>query len=136
MVTARRTTARTMMTTARTTTMMAATTTEVAVAVAVARLVGRLVGWQGQWPWHGWWLCSLPLVAWRLHTVGIVQIYLGINLYWYKFYLACLDMLNRIYSFCIYSGFILCLFWCKSRYKPFIPFLVVTQCKIHEFIYL
>ncbi len=96
-----------------------------AVAVAVARLVGRLVGWQGQW--RGWRLCSLPLVAWRLHTVGIVQIRLGINLFWYKFYLACPDMPNRIYSICTYSRFILCLFWYKIRYKPFIPILEVTQ---------
>jgi hypothetical protein len=51
--------------------------------------VGRLVGWQGQW--HGWWLCSLPLIAWRLHTVGIAQIHLGINLFRSKFYLGCPD---------------------------------------------
>jgi hypothetical protein len=89
--------------------------------------VGRSVGWRGQWPWHGWWLCSSPLVAWHLHTVGIVQICLGINLFWYKFYSACLDMPNRIYSIRIYSGFILCLFWYKIGYKLFIPILVVTQ---------
>jgi hypothetical protein len=35
-------------------------------------------------------------------TVGIVQIRLGINLFWYKFYLACPDMPNRIYSIRIY----------------------------------
>jgi hypothetical protein len=116
--------ARTTATTARTTTMMAATTT--AVAVAVARSVGRLVGWRSQW--RGWWLCFLPLVAWRLHTVGIVQVHLGINLFWYKFYSACPDMPNRIYSIRIYSGFILCLFWYKSESKPFIPILVTTQC--------
>jgi hypothetical protein len=34
----------------------------------------------------------LPLVAWCLHTIGIVQIHLGINLFWYKFYSACPDM--------------------------------------------
>ncbi len=107
-------------------TKLAATTT--AVAVVVARLVGRSVGWQGQW--HGWWLCSLPLVAWRLHTVGIVQIRLGINLFWYIFYLACPDMPNRIYFIRIYSGFVLCLFWYKSGSKLFIPILVVTHCLI------
>jgi hypothetical protein len=111
------------------TTMMAATTTAVAVAVVVARLVGRSVGWQGQW--RGWWLCSLPLVAWRLHTVGNVQIHLGINLFWYKFYLACPDMPNRIYSICRYSWFILCLFVYKFRYKLFITILVT----IHLIIY-
>ena len=59
------------MTMARTTKMMAATVT--AVAVVVARSVGRLVGWQGLW--RGW---GLRLVAWRLHTVGIVQTCFGI----------------------------------------------------------
>ncbi len=78
--------------------------------VAVVRSVGRLVGWRGQWTWRGWWLCSSPLVAWCLHTVGIVQICLGINLFWYKFYSAYPDMPNRIYSiriFRVYSMFIL-----------------------------
>jgi hypothetical protein len=28
--------------------------------------------------------CSLPLVAWSLHTLGIIQICLGINLSWSK----------------------------------------------------
>ncbi len=72
-------------------------------------------------------LCR-ALAAWCLHTVGIVEICLGINLFWYKFYSACLDMPNRIHSIRIYSEFILCLFWYKSGYKPFIPILVVTQC--------
>jgi hypothetical protein len=40
-------------------------------------------------------LCH-ALVVWRLHTVRIIQIYLGINLFWSKFYSACLDMPNRI----------------------------------------
>ncbi len=35
---------------------------------------------------------SLPLVAWRLHTAGIVKICLGINLFWSKFYPACLEL--------------------------------------------
>ncbi len=54
--------------------------------------------------------CSLPLVAWRLHKIGIIQICFRINLFWSKFYLACPNMPNRIYSFRIYSRFILCLF--------------------------
>jgi hypothetical protein len=45
----------------------------------------------------------------------------------YKFYSACPDMLNRIYSIRTCSRFILCLFWYKFRYKPFIPILEVTQ---------
>ena len=100
---------------------------EVALAVAVVRLVGMSVGWQGQWPWRGWWLCSLQLVAWLLHTVGIVQICLGINFFRYKFYLACPDMPNRIYSIRTYSRFILYLFVYKFRYKPFIAILVATR---------
>jgi hypothetical protein len=71
--------------------------------------------------------CSSLLVAWRLHTIGIVQICLGINLLWSKFYLACLDMPKRIHSICIYSRFILCLFWSKSGSKPFRLILVATQ---------
>jgi hypothetical protein len=42
--------------------------------------------------------CSLPLVAWCLHTVGIVQIHLGINLFWSKFYSGCLINPNKFYS--------------------------------------
>ncbi len=57
--------------------MMVATAT--VVTVVVARLVGRLVGWRGLW--RGW---GLWLVAWRLHTVGIVQTCFGINLLWSK----------------------------------------------------
>jgi hypothetical protein len=75
--------------------MMAAMTTAVVVAVAVATLVGRSVGWQGQW--RGWWLYSLLLVAWHLHTVGIAQICLGINLFWSKFYSGCLDTPHKFY---------------------------------------
>jgi hypothetical protein len=30
--------------------------------------------------------CSSPSVAWHLHTVRIIQICLGINLFWSKFY--------------------------------------------------
>ncbi len=71
--------------------------------------------------------CSSMLIAWRLHTIGIIQICLGINLFWSKFYLAYPDMLNRIYSISIYSRFILCLFGSKSGSKPFRPILVVTQ---------
>ncbi len=59
----------------------------VAVAVAVATSVGRLVGWQGQW--RGW--------AWRLHTVGIAQIHLGINLFRSKFYLGCPDTPHKFF---------------------------------------
>ncbi len=51
------------------------------------------------------------LVVWHLHTVGIIQICFGINLFWSKFYLACPDMPNRIYSICIYSRFILHMFF-------------------------
>jgi hypothetical protein len=71
--------------------------------------------------------CSLRLVAWQLHTLGIIQICLGINSFWSKFYLACPDMRNRIYSICNYSRFILCLFWSKSGSKSFRPILAVTQ---------
>jgi hypothetical protein len=71
--------------------------------------------------------CSLSLVAWCLHTIGIIQICLGINLFWYKFHLACLDMPNRIYSNCIYSRFIPSLFWSKSGSKLFRPILAVTH---------
>ncbi len=39
-------------------------------------------------------LCH-ALVVLRLHTVGIIQICVGI-LFWSKFYLACPDMLNKI----------------------------------------
>jgi hypothetical protein len=77
MTTERTMTARTSARMARTTTMMVATAT--AVAVVVARLVGWSVGWQGLW--HGW---GLWLVAWRLHTVGIVQTCFGIDLLWSK----------------------------------------------------
>ncbi len=48
-----------------------------------------------------------PLVAWCLLTLGIIQIFLGINLCWYEFYSGCLDTLNRIY-FILYSDE---LFW-------------------------
>ncbi len=51
----------------------------------------------------------------------------GNNLFWYKFYSACPDMPNRIYSIHTYSRFILCLFWYKFRYTPFIPILAVTH---------
>jgi hypothetical protein len=67
------------------------------------------------------------LVVWHLHTVGIIQICFGINLFWSKFYLAYLDMPNSIYSICTYSRFILCLFWSKSGSNPFRPILAVTQ---------
>ncbi len=79
---------------------------------------------------------SSPLVAWRLHTVGIIQICLGINLFWSKFYSACPDMPNRIYSIRIYSRFILCLFWSKSGSKPFRPISAVTQCLLRKKISL
>jgi hypothetical protein len=58
-----------------------------------------LVGWRGQW--HGWWLCSLPLVAWRLHTVGIAQIHMGINLFWSKLYSGCPDTPDK-FNFILY----------------------------------
>jgi hypothetical protein len=70
---------------------------------------------------------SLLLVARCLHNVGIMHIYLGMTLFWSKFYLACPDMLNRIYSIRIYSRFIPSLFWSKSGSKPFRPILAVTQ---------
>jgi hypothetical protein len=50
-------------------------------------------------------LCH-ALVVWRLHTLLIIQICFGINLFWSKFYSACPDMPNRIYSIRIYSRFI------------------------------
>jgi hypothetical protein len=71
--------------------------------------------------------CSSPLIAWCLHAIGIIQICLGINLFWPKFYLALPDMPNRIYSIHICSRFILCLFWSKSESKPFRPISVVTH---------
>jgi hypothetical protein len=72
-------------------------------------------------------LCSLPLAACHSHTLGIVQICLGINLFWYKFYSACPDMPNRINSIRRYSRSILCLFMYKFRYKLFIAILVTSQ---------
>ncbi len=45
----------------------------------------------------GGYLCSLPLVAWCLHTVGIAQIRLGINLFQSKFYSGCPDTPHKFY---------------------------------------
>jgi hypothetical protein len=78
------------------------------VGVGVETWVGRLVGWQGQW--RDWWLCSLPLVAWHLHTIGIAQIHLRINLFRSKFYSGCPDTPHKFYFISyldrIYTGFI------------------------------
>ncbi len=71
--------------------------------------------------------CSLSLVAWHLHTIGIIQICLGIKLFRSKFYSACPDMPNKIYSIPIYSRLIPGFFWSKSGFKPFRPILAVTH---------
>jgi hypothetical protein len=42
------------------------------------------------------WLVA-PLVAWHLHTVGITQIHLGINLFRSKFYSGCPDIPHKFY---------------------------------------
>jgi hypothetical protein len=40
---------------------------------------------------------AVGCLAFTYNTVGILQIHLEINLFWYKFYSACPDMPNRIY---------------------------------------
>ncbi len=119
MATATRTmTARVTATMARTTTMKAATVTAVAATFLPAAAMVMLVG-----------CCSLPLVAWHLHTLGIIPICLGMNLFWSKFYSGCQcqDTPNRIHSNHIYSRFIPGLFWCKFGCKLFRTFLAVTH---------
>ncbi len=133
---ARTTTARTTATTARTTTTTVATAAAVAAAFlpAAAKVDsgGSAIsagGGQGNIRLVA--VLHSALVVLCLHTVGMIKICFGINVFRSKVYLACPDMPNRVYSIRIYSRLILCLFWSKSGSKPFIPILAVTHYKIN-----